>query len=564
MLLLAACSGGSSSSPGTPRATPTGSSGALSVTIRIDVPPSPPPSAAAKNHKAYLSPATQSITISVNGATPVAQTLTPSGGDCTAAPFSGTPVCTLVASAPPGSDTFTFVTYDGTGGTGHALSKNTVVATIAAGASNVVSVTLQGVPVGVVVYPYPGQPNVTGQSGGYTLLGLTPANFFVEALDATNNFIVGPGAPALTVTSSSSNLTVVPVADNPNEYVLTPLTSGTSVTLSVSAAGGSGGSASGSVKLALKAPTPTSLPKTAYVYEGGSSEIDAFPAGSVNAATPVRLVSTALSPSGGPLAWAPGGSLYAAGNDDAGDLVVAYTAAQLSAGTGTPATIIKSYYYNVSTDPNPNLLLLIGSLAVDSKGDVFVVGAFVGPPLVEAVYEFPAGFTPTTKATLIPASPTGLTAPTLLSIDSNDNLYVVNSPPNVPATILEFSASNPATAPTRVIGGSTGGFTAPASMAAGSDGTLTVMDGVTNVMYVFAPGTGNNPPPEFVLQSTAQFFFPPLTVDANNNIYGSALFIGSPNTYQLQAFAAGTNGVAPPIFSVQSPLLNPTYILFAP
>jgi len=569
-LVLAACGGGGSTMP---LSRAPNSVGMASVTIRIDAPNTTSSAAsAAKRRPAYLSAATQSITISVNGGTPVAQNLTSSGGNCSTPSFGATPVCTLVSSAPVGSDAFTFVTYDAANGTGNVLSRNTVVQAIVAGQVNTVAVTLDGVPTGVLAYPYPGQSNVLQQApSGYILMGTTPADFFVVATDADKNFIIGPGAPTLTVTSSSGNLKVASVANNPNEFVLTPLVEGVPVTLNVSAAGGNGGTSSGSVAIALKALPPTSLPATLYVFDevSGVGEVDVFPAGSVNTVTPsARLSSLLLNQGPGSLAFGPGGNLFAEGNTDNGPLVVEYTAAQLAAGSGTPAVVVQSYYYNLehSLTPNPKAVLEIGSLAVDSKGDLFVIGTYNGSS-TEYLFEFPAGYTPTTNATVIPSSPTGITSPTLLYIDSNDNLYVANQPANETPSILVFSAENPATAPVRTIGASSGsnaGFTSVGSMAVGADGTLTVMDGTTFVMYTFAPGATNNPTPESSFQSPAEFFFGPMTVDPNDNIYGFQLNIGSPNTYQLDAYPAGSTGVGKALFSVESSYFNPSALIFAP
>jgi hypothetical protein len=566
-IVLTACGGGGGSS--VPQTRASAAPLMTQVTITIDN-PSATTSAAVRRRPAYLSQATQSITISINGGTPVAQNLTPSGGNCSTPSFGATPVCTLVASAPVGSDTFTFVTYDGTNGTGNVLSRNTIVQTITAGIANTVAVTLQGVPVGMLAYPYPGQANVIPTASGYTLTGTTVADFFVASTDADKNVIIGPGAPTLTVTSSSGNMKVATVANNPNEFVLTPQSENVTVSLNVGATGGNGGTASAAVALTLKAVPPTSLPKTLYVFDqealSPNGEIDIYPAGSVNTSTPTaRLNSVLLDNVGTALAWAPGGNLYATGNEDNGQLVVEYTAAQLAAGSGTPTTVAYSYYHGLPNNPQTKDPLFIGSLAVDSKGDMFVVGELDGG--TPAVFEYPAGFTLATNPTQIPSSPTGETAPTLVYVDSSDNLYVVNAPSEQTASILVFSASSPSTAPTRTIGANSGshaGFQTVAGLAAGSDGTLTVMDGSTFEFYVFAPGAANNPTPEYANQSPAQFFSSPMTVDANNNGYGLQTNIGDPSSYQINAYPAGSTGVATALFDVLVGATQPNFMIFAP
>jgi streptogramin lyase len=226
------------------------------VTIRIDVPPA---TSSLKRRPAYLSQGTQSITISVNGGTPVAQNLTPAGGNCSTPSFGATPVCTLITSAPVGTDTFTFVTYDQTNGAGNKLSQNTVMQQIVAGQLNTVSVTLEGIPVTVLIAALPNQSNVTQQSATtYTITGTTPAYFLVEALDADADVIVGVGTPTLAVTSNSSSLSVTTVASNPNEFVLTASAGSTTATVSALATGVDGGTANAAAGFTLQLTGPGS------------------------------------------------------------------------------------------------------------------------------------------------------------------------------------------------------------------------------------------------------------------------------------------------------------------
>ncbi|MBV8170847.1 MAG: hypothetical protein JO219_02840 [Candidatus Eremiobacteraeota bacterium] len=563
-LLLAGCGGGGGGPGPTVPTTPPAKM--ASVTINIDQ-----PSARAKTARirpAYLSPAMQSIAVSVNGQAPVAQSLTTSSANCSTSASTGALTCTIQISAPEGSDTFTFITYDGPSGTGHALSENTVVQTVTAGQANTLSVILDAIPAGIVAYPYPGQPNVVAQTGGgFDLIGTGPASFFVIATDAAKNFIIGPGMPALTVQSSNAtDLTVGTVPNNPNDFTLTPLVENTSVALNVSAAGGVSGSASGSVGLVLRAPLPKNLPKPLYVYEGLGSlgttegEIDGFPAGSVGASTPTRLISTFLYPYGGQLVFAPDGSLWASGYTDQGWLVVSYSPSQLSGGSD-PTPIVYSYYYYIKHGGNANELLIIGSLAADSKGDLFVVGE---PNLgggVMNVYEYAAGFSAASTPTKVATA--AETAANLVYVDSKDNLYVVNGGQTIPYSILIYPASAPTGPATRTIAGSNVGFTSVRSLAVMPNGTLYVYDGVTDEVYVFAPGANGNVAPQAVFQSGALNWASPVTIDLNGNVYGSQFLIAS-NTFQLEAFAGDSVGVVPPLFNVQSQYLNPQYLLFGP
>jgi hypothetical protein len=286
-------------------------------------------------------------------------------------------------------------------------------------------------------------------------------------------------------------------------------------------------------------------------------EIDVFPAGAANAATPRKITSTLLYPTGGTLAWGSGGSLFASANPSSGYLLVEYSASQLASGAA-PTPILQSYYLPPN---NPNYLLIILSFAVDSRGDVFVVGTPNGYPPAYGVYEYAAGYTNATIPTKLSATPTGITAPTLVRIDSSDNLYVVNAPSSGATSILVFSATNPNTAPLRTIGGPDSGFSLVSSFAVGPDGTLTAFDSSTLEVYVFAPGATSFPN---VFQSSAlNWPQSPIAVDANDNVYGAEAFFGSPFSSSIVAFPAGATGVKAPLFSVQSPTLAPAGILFA-
>jgi hypothetical protein len=249
-------------------------------------------------------------------------------------------------------------------------------------------------------------------------------------------------------------------------------------------------------------------------------------------------------------------------------LVVQYSASQLSAHSGTPTTILQSYQASFNT----KLPFEVGGMAVDSQGDVFVTGELYADPPASAfsLFEYKAGFGPTTPPITISASTTGNTNPSYVRIDSNNILYVANAPQtdmNISGSVLEFSASNPSTAPIRTIGGvsSNAGFTTVGGMAVGPDGTLVVIDAITNAVYGFAPGTTNNPSPSFVFQSPSDLFAPPITLDANDNVYGLQ-FLAPGN--QLDVYPAGSTGVPAALFTLQltpaNPLLTPADFIFAP
>jgi hypothetical protein len=274
----------------------------------------------------------------------------------------------------------------------------------------------------------------------------------------------------------------------------------------------------------------------------------------------VRLISTYLYPYGGNLAFTSNGSLLATGYTDQGWLVVSYSPSQLKGGSD-PTPVIYSYYYYIKHGGNPNELLIIGSFAVDSKGDVFVVGEpnLAGGTL--SVWEYPAGFTPSTTPTKVATA--AETAPDSVYVDSKDNLYVVNGGQQTPFSILVYSASSPTGSPVRTIAGSNVGFTSIREIAVTPNGTLLVMDSVSDEVFVFAPGANGNVAPQAAFQSGALNWASPITADPNGNVYGSEFLIPS-NSFQLEAFAGDSVGVVTPLFSVQNQYLNPVDLRFGP
>ncbi|HTV72760.1 MAG TPA: hypothetical protein VME66_03515, partial [Candidatus Acidoferrales bacterium] len=130
-----------------------------------------------------ISPSTQSVTYTVNGGTPVEQDLTPSSPGCGVTSQQIT--CTTSVTAPIGTDAFTVVTYDKTGGTGSVLSQASVQGTIVADEANVIPVVLNGVVASAVVQI--AQPNPPAGTPLQT-------NVTLAVKDADGNTIVGEGS----------------------------------------------------------------------------------------------------------------------------------------------------------------------------------------------------------------------------------------------------------------------------------------------------------------------------------------------------------------------------------
>lgn len=216
--LLAACGGGGSSVPGprqieNPSPTPGSNPPGTSAVFVIRIPAATSSPALVRMHPLgfrsptpsitpdYVSPSTQSISISVNGAKPVVANLTPASPNCTP-PTNSTPLtCSVTAPAPPGTDTFVVTTYDKTGATGNKLATASVTPPpIVLEQANSVFITMNGI-VASIVLALQGQAS----EGTPTTIGLS-----VMAEDADGNIIISPGvynngAISLTDSDNSGN-----------------------------------------------------------------------------------------------------------------------------------------------------------------------------------------------------------------------------------------------------------------------------------------------------------------------------------------------------------------------
>jgi hypothetical protein len=187
--LLSACGGGGGSSP-----IPS-SGGGSGTPVQQQTAPAkmlifiPPPSQQNTHFRPnYISAATQSMTVGLvvgNTTTSlVTANLTQSSPNCTV-PAGGGLQCATTVQAPFGIDTFAISTYSGLNGTGSVLSTGEVQATLTAGGTEpTVALSLNGVPSTVSVVL--GQSELPVGNAGST-------SVIVQAYDASNNLIIGPG-----------------------------------------------------------------------------------------------------------------------------------------------------------------------------------------------------------------------------------------------------------------------------------------------------------------------------------------------------------------------------------
>jgi hypothetical protein len=277
-VLASACAGGGTTLPASHHA-----AGGPSQQARLTIVVPNATKAAAANGRsvtgsrqpAYISAATQSAVINVTpaGSTtpisgyPVTANLTPTSTGC-ASTLAGTQ-CTLALALLPGSYLVSLTTYDGIGGSGAALSAaQSVPFTVVAGTNNALALTLGGLPASVAIVSMLGS-NFSLPPGG-------TATVSVLGVDADGNFILGAGAPTVTLTSSDpSSVSVgVPSPAAPNAF---PLTAAATYTLAqLTATVTSSPSAGGLTISATSTVTPSAvfLVSTShhiYVISFGSS-----------------------------------------------------------------------------------------------------------------------------------------------------------------------------------------------------------------------------------------------------------------------------------------------------
>ena len=234
-VIAVSCGGGgaSSSSSFVPKAPQNGPAPVGSVQLQLKIPPK---SATTGRAPAYVSPATQSVSVAIDGGAPTVQNLSPSSPNCSNAGAAYPLLCTVTLSASAGAHTVTINTFDQLNAAGNSLSVNSISVTFVAGQSPTVPVVLAGVPASIAVYPggSPGAGTMLSMPSNslYFLAGQSALPVLVEALDADGNPIVGPGSPTLQVSvtgaSSGSGIAVNAVSGaNPNAFALSSSSPGT-------------------------------------------------------------------------------------------------------------------------------------------------------------------------------------------------------------------------------------------------------------------------------------------------------------------------------------------------
>ncbi len=466
---LSGCGGSAGgSAPSLPAAQSPTSAGKSAVRFSVVVPKS---TASTGRSPAYVSPATQSMTISVlQGATPVLSEsvgLTASSTGCTSSLASTT--CTLQLSLAAGAYTASITTYDGPNGTGNALSTAQSVAfTVVANQNNVVSLTLSGIPTSIVVL-----------SAGSDAVD-------VLAKDADGNFIVGAGAPTFTASQGSGPAVAAitqPSTSAPNRIAFaaaSPVVDGTE-SINITASYPTGES-----NACTQSGAVCSLPSAVTVTQrGGTAMLANYSDGNVLGYS-LPLTSSTQAPA----ETIPLGNAFLLTEDASGNV--------FAASYSNPATVIEippPYTNAVVTNSlggnNPY------QIAVAPNGDLALANTSGSPGSL-----YPSPFSATAAPTAISAS--GLSTPYGVAFDASNNLYLGNqgsadvvmfappysgTPVTVKTTALPYSLT--ISGNTLVVGESTAidVFSLPLTGASTPAATLT--NGVSYVYGTALDASGN-------------------------------------------------------------------------
>jgi hypothetical protein len=290
---LAACGGGgssptpvaaASSQPGSGSGSGSSPGAGTTAVVKLIVTwPQGSSTSSSTRHRNYVSNSTASISVSVNGGTPIYANnpnLSPGTGS------AGTQSTTVLnVTAPVGGDTFTVGDYDAANGTGNLLAQNSIPFTVIYGANQTVGVTLNGNLGKIVCAPI--TPFVTGANGGpFTLVGPTGQVALLPE-DPDGNVIIAPGAlPALSISAPASAATTSTTSTT-NEFNVDVLTSGATVTLTGSGNNLAGIAVSGTCTITR---TPA-LYVTNYSQTGQNPSVTIYPASASGDATPVATLA---------------------------------------------------------------------------------------------------------------------------------------------------------------------------------------------------------------------------------------------------------------------------------
>jgi virginiamycin B lyase len=349
----------------------------------------------------YISAATAGLTISIIGLQTLSETvsLLPNAQGCTSSLASTT--CTLtipgLAACPsPSTNCYsaTIATYDAIAGcpsacsipnSANQLSANSGVAfTVVNAQSNSLNITLEGLPSSVAIVA-DGSGSLSGTPGaGFALPKCTTEveHVSVFGVDADNNYILGAGAPAVSLLSNdATHLAASAVSSSqPNRFALTPPSTIASATIpaanhvvqltaTATPLAGSGGVAktlnanvtfNGDICGVLSEytiPTGSSLPTAITAGPDGAVWFTEFAGGKIGRVTTTGSVTETVIPSGASLGFegittgSDGALWFTEANNSAIGRITTAGAASYT----TVATVHGAGPLGITTGPDHNL-----------------------------------------------------------------------------------------------------------------------------------------------------------------------------------------------------------------
>lgn len=406
--------------------------------------------------------------------TTVTVNLTPASNGCSS--VAGATHCSATVELAALSYDVSVSTYDGTNGSGNALSVDLDVPfSVKVAQANLLPLTLDGVPASIAVTTA-ARAVAGSESTGFVLYGNGEQQFTVVALDADGHTIVGAGAPAFeaSMTSGSGWTFVPPASQSPNTIALTPPgVDGSTATIKVKAT--SAGSA---------CTQPNAVCSQTFTARNDIQKLFVLNTATETSMATVAEYALPLTDNSLPVALindpatngsAPTGGVGSAAIAPNGDVFISNCIATCT-GDGQDSVTVYAPPFGAGTSPTTPLATMTNGvegvtipLAVDSHNDVFI-GSGNG-----VVLEYAPPYTQ--------SSPT-VTIATLgdaesLAIDAHGNLWVGNcvrscgGDPTSPDQLLEYAppyTGDPIATITAGIDGT--GKMGPIALALSSGGTL--------------------------------------------------------------------------------------------
>ena len=518
---------------------------------------------------AYVSPATQSMTLSVTGTGttanpagfPMTVGLTPSSSDCTSS-LAGT-TCTVALSLSSGKYKASISTFDGANGAGNELSTDQGVAfTVTANANNVVPMTLSGIPAQI-------DPTYLGSG-----------KFMVVALDADNNYIVGAGAPTFTVAKSGSGSSVVtitqPTTAAPNAFSIAASTTLGSETLTITA-GYPAGATSGCAQTGAVCTTSfaVSNSQTLFAADYYNSSVLAFSVPFASSSDSPLFTYYDYYPYGGSIALDPsnGNVFFSEYEYDSSypiyEVTSPYTESEtalLSADVAGLAVdsnhnlFVSSYTSNVVSEYAPPYTgAPIGTfssgnypwaIALDASNDLFV-----GNYDTDYVQEYPYSSGSYGAAVDIPTPE----YPYDIVVDPSGDLWVASDGTTIQEFKPPFSSSSTAsvTIDTDLY------YYCTTPMVFDSSGDLFVSNYGTGAINEYTKsaisGGGTIASPSFTIPAGAADYSCMIGVDASGNVYSSTESITGGSDGAILEFSPPFSNSSTPAYTITSGVYYPYY-----